>query len=149
MSSPFNEDVPPCLVFLCRHGLRWACPMRQDTQGGALFLSLRNLAGRKPNLISRNTVEKGRCHSLSCRAKNSSCRGERVTGSLMLLISSLVREEAAADFSGMEVGIQPMSGESGAQRNSRVVMIGSSLLELFTWIQTMPSSPRTIFSTRT
>ena len=60
----------------------------QDFRVGALFLSLLNFEGKNPSLTSQNITENGRCQRRLCRAKNSSCSGESLTGFAIALSSS-------------------------------------------------------------
>ena len=128
MSLPRKELTFPSLVFLKCHGFLWAWPNKHKTHGGDLFLSFRNLVGRNPIFTSRNITVNGKCKNRSQRSKNYSCKGERVTGLVSLYKSSSERLESAPVFSGIIVGIHPISGSSGARKDSVVASINYSLL---------------------
>ena len=128
MSLPRREITFPSLVFLKRHNFLWSCPNKHKTHGGALFVSFRNLVGRNTIYTSQNITVNGKCQDCSWRANNSYCKGERLTGLVSLSKSFSERLEAASVFSGIVVGIHPISGSSGARKDYFVASINSSLL---------------------
>ena len=97
-----------------------------------MLRNFRKLVGSTPNFHRRSIVVKGKWKSLLCKLRNSCCSGDRYRGEQNVLTSSSVRHFDAKPYSGIELGIQLMSGLEGDRKCSRVAVMSLPLLSVTT-----------------